>query len=118
MVILLTVLVALVSLGLFLIVLVQNPKGGGLNSAFGGSQTASQLLGAANTTDILERITWGLASALMVLCLTIYIMYKPVNNNSGLNTDVSGVEQPTQAPAAPTDPATAPAPAPAPAGNQ
>ncbi len=117
MVILLTVLVALVSLGLILIVLVQNPKGGGLNSAFGGSQTASQLLGAANTTDILERITWGLASALLVLCLAIYIMFKPTAQMSGSRPDVSNVEQPMQAPTAPADPATAPAPAPAPTGN-
>lgn len=112
MVTLLTALVALVSLGLILIVLIQNPKGGGLNSAFGGSQTASQLLGAANTTDILERITWGLASALLVLCVAIYIMFKPVaSNNDPISPDISNVEQPMQAPSAPTNPTSAPAPA-------
>ena len=46
--------------------LVQNPKGGGLNSEFG---SAVQLGGAKRATDILEKGTWGLAIAIAVICL-------------------------------------------------
>lgn len=52
-----------------LVVLVQNPKGGGLSSAFGGSGGGSQILGAKRTTDFLEKATWVLAVALIVLSL-------------------------------------------------
>lgn len=55
------------------IVLIQNPKGGGLSSNFSSS---SQLLGVQKTGDILEKGTWVLAIALMVLSLAINIIGK------------------------------------------
>jgi preprotein translocase subunit SecG len=82
MILLLTILIALVSLALILIILVQNPKGGGLNSAFGGSQAASNYLGAANATNTLETTTWGLATALLVLCLITGVVFKPSTANA------------------------------------
>ncbi|MEM7101774.1 MAG: preprotein translocase subunit SecG [Bacteroidota bacterium] len=69
MVTVLTILIALDCVLLMGIVLIQNPKGGGLDSTFGGSGGASQVLGAARTTDFIEKLTWGLAIALFVLCL-------------------------------------------------
>ncbi len=66
---LLTVLTALVCILLMGVVLIQNPKGGGLDSTFGGSKSANQMLGAAQTTDVIEKLTWGLAITLFVLCL-------------------------------------------------
>ncbi|MEO1437800.1 MAG: preprotein translocase subunit SecG [Bacteroidota bacterium] len=51
------------------VVLIQNPKGGGLDATFGGSAGANQMFGAAKTTDLIEKITWGLAITLFVLCL-------------------------------------------------
>lgn len=68
MVNLLTILTGLVCLLLMLVVLVQNPKGGGIDSTFGGSQ-ATQMLGASRSTDMIEKITWGLAAALFALCV-------------------------------------------------
>jgi len=50
-----------------LVVLVQNPKGGGLSSSFGGS--GNQIMGAKKTTDFLEKATWTLAIALISLSL-------------------------------------------------
>ena len=44
---------------LILIVMVQNPKGGGLDSSFGN---ANQLGGVAQSTETIEKITWYLAS--------------------------------------------------------
>ena len=51
---------------LTLIVLVQNSKGGGLASTFSSS---NQLLGVRKTADFLEKATWTLVGALVVLCL-------------------------------------------------
>jgi preprotein translocase subunit SecG len=68
MVNLLTILTGLVCLLLMLVVLIQNPKGGGIDSTFGGSQ-ATQMLGASRSTDMIEKITWGLAAALFALCV-------------------------------------------------
>ncbi|WP_258104001.1 preprotein translocase subunit SecG [Marinoscillum sp. MHG1-6] len=54
---------------LILVVLAQNPKGGGLSSQFGGSGS-SQLMGVKKTSDLLEKLTWGFAIALLVLSLS------------------------------------------------
>tara|TARA_B100000427_G_C14945260_1_gene349893 strand:- start:172 stop:450 length:279 start_codon:yes stop_codon:yes gene_type:complete len=46
--------------------MVQNPKGGGLSSAFGGG---NQIMGARKTSDFLEKTTWMLAIILVSLAL-------------------------------------------------
>jgi preprotein translocase subunit SecG len=53
---------------LVLVVLAQNSKGGGLSNQFGGSG-ASNLIGVKKTGDLLERLTWGFAVAIMVFAL-------------------------------------------------
>ncbi len=68
MVTFMTFLIAIVSLLLMAVVLIQNPKGGGVDSTFGG-QSANQMFGAAKSTDFIEKITWGLAIALFALCI-------------------------------------------------
>jgi len=83
------ILTALISVALIFIILVQNPKGGGISSAFGGSQAANQLMGAANATDVLEKITWALAGALLVLCLAVGIWAKGSSTTNGLNIDTT-----------------------------
>ncbi|MFM7401336.1 MAG: preprotein translocase subunit SecG [Bacteroidota bacterium] len=62
-----TVLIAIVSVLLVLVVLMQNSKGGGLDPNFGGQ--AQQLFGAARSTDFIEKATWVLAGLLMLLCV-------------------------------------------------
>lgn len=69
----LTILIALVCVLLMAVVLIQNPKGGGVDSTFGG-QGANQMFGAAKSTDLIEKITWGLAIALFVLCIVTAIV--------------------------------------------
>ncbi len=66
MYILIGALLLIVCVLLILIVMVQNPKGGGLSSSFGGS---NQIMGVQKTTDFLEKATWVLAIALVVLSL-------------------------------------------------
>jgi preprotein translocase subunit SecG len=65
---LITIFIALVCVLLMVAVLIQNPKGGGVDSTFGG-QGANQLFGAAKSTDFIEKLTWGLAIALFALCI-------------------------------------------------
>lgn len=60
------VLIIIVCVLLALIVLIQNPKGGGLDSSF---QSANQIGGVKRTADFLEKSTWSLAIGLFVLCL-------------------------------------------------
>lgn len=64
---------AFVCVLLMLVVLIQNPKGGGIDSTFGGS-SANQMFGAAKSTDFIEKLTWGLAAALFILCIISAIM--------------------------------------------
>ncbi len=63
-----TILIALICALLMVVVLIQNPKGGGVDSTFGG-QSANQMLGAARSTDFIEKLTWGLFVAMVVLCV-------------------------------------------------
>lgn len=63
-----TIIIIVICALLGAVVLIQNPKGGGLNASFGG--VGQQLLGARRSTDIVEKLTWGFAVALIVLCLS------------------------------------------------
>ncbi len=66
----LVVLAIIICLLLVLIVLIQNPKGGGLSSGFAGS---NNIMGVQRTGDFLEKGTWVLTVALMVVVLLINI---------------------------------------------
>lgn len=59
-------LIVIVGVLLGLVILVQNPKGGGLATGFSG---AHQIGGVQRTTDFLEKSTWYLTIVLFVLCL-------------------------------------------------
>ncbi len=74
MVTLLTLLIAIICVLLTLVILIQNPKGGGVDSTFGG-QGANQMFGAARSADFIEKVTWGLAIVLFALCIitAIYV---------------------------------------------
>ena len=67
------ILAIIVAVLLILIVLVQNSKGGGLSSQFGGSG-AQQVIGVKKTTDLLEKVTWGFAIALLALSISSSMM--------------------------------------------
>jgi len=67
MLILFVILVILSCLILGFVVLVQNPKGGGLASSIGGFN--NQFMGVKQTTDVLEKGTWIFAIVVALLCL-------------------------------------------------
>ncbi len=93
---LIVVLILIVSVLLGLIVLVQNSKGGGLVSNFGG---ANQVMGVRQTTDFLEKATWTMAAILVVLCLISSVTI-PKNVKSG-DAFQSEIAKPMEAPMAP-----------------
>lgn len=64
-VVLISIIIVLAVL-LILVILGQNSKGG-VGAAFGGS--ASQIMGVTKTGNILEKATWVLAIAILVLSL-------------------------------------------------
>jgi len=78
-------LIIIAALLLVLVVLAQNSKGGGLSSQFGGGGT-SQVMGVKRTGDLLEKLTWGLAIALLGLSLSTHIFLQENIENPGLNS--------------------------------
>ncbi len=81
----LTILIAINCILLVLVILVQNPKGGGIDSTFGGAG-ASQILGAAQSTDFIEKLTWILAGTLFFLCILTSLL---VTGNAGGAEDLT-----------------------------
>ena len=70
MIIALAILGILVCIFLVLIILIQNPKGGGLASGFSSS---NNIVGVQRTGDILEKSTWGMAIAIMVISVLVNV---------------------------------------------
>jgi len=91
-------LIILASVLLVFFVLIQNPKGGGLNSNFAGS---NNLMGVKRTGDILEKGTWVLVVSIMVIALLINVTM-PANfgsgSGSGLGDQINPTTMPTTAP--------------------
>jgi preprotein translocase subunit SecG len=107
MLVLFGILVILASAVLGLIVLIQNPKGGGLSSSFGGF--GNQLMGVKQTTDVLEKGTWLFAAVVGILCILSPLFIPKAGGSSSVNDDlIKGVAAPRQQTTAPT---TAPMPA-------
>jgi len=89
--------------------MVQNPKGGGLSSSFGGGGT-QQLGGVKKTTDFLDKSTWTLGAILIALILLSNISFRGTGNtNESKALDENAIENtiPADTDTTPTD--TAPA---------
>jgi len=67
------ILILLVCFLLALVVLAQNPKGGGISSQFSAGGAAS-MMGVKRTGDLLEKLTWGFAIGLVVLALGSHML--------------------------------------------
>ena len=125
------VLIVIAAILLALIVLIQESKGGGLASGFAASNA---IMGVRRTTDLIEKFTWGLAIAIVVLSVAssyflptaqdVSVVMKPSttttlpsvpNNNAANPATLPGTAQPT-APAQAETPADA-APQELPAAN-
>src|ERR1700749_1504062 len=101
MTLVLFILIVIVCVILGLIILVQNPKGGGLSGTIAGFN--SQFMGVKQTTDVLEKGTWIFASALAVLCIVSVLFISNVSTNKDnmipkINTSQQGQTASPQAP--------------------
>ena len=106
---LITGIILFVCILLILIVLVQNPKGGGLSSNFSSS---NQFMGVKRTADFVEKATWGFAAALLVLSILATIVPKNVNvqRQSRIQDKLENTAiDPERLPAYPTAPVAKPA---------
>jgi preprotein translocase subunit SecG len=83
------------------IILIQNPKGGGLAGNVGGF--SNQLMGVKQTTDALEKGTWVMALVVGLLCLfsAVFIPKSQSNSNSRVIDKVNTAQPATQQPAPP-----------------
>ena len=105
MTILFLILIILASVLLGIIVLIQNPRGGGLAGTFGGF--GNQIMGVKQTTDVLEKGTWLFAAIIGVLCLisTFFIS----GSSSSVEDRTKTLGTPTQQTTPATNPNNSPA---------
>jgi preprotein translocase subunit SecG len=84
-----------------LIVLVQNSKGGGLAANF---TSAGQTMGIRKTADFLEKSTWTLAAAILILCVvaTATIPHGGDQQKSRIQKQIENTVDPNAVPTLPT----------------
>ncbi|MGQ0737455.1 MAG: preprotein translocase subunit SecG [Bacteroidota bacterium] len=83
------ILVVAASVILGLIVLVQNPKGGGLAGNIAGF--SNQFMGVKQTTDVLEKGTWIFGGVIALLSmLSVIFISKTGSNAAGPATESTG----------------------------
>ncbi|MCF6242330.1 MAG: preprotein translocase subunit SecG [Bacteroidales bacterium] len=100
---LIAILTIIASILMILIVLVQNSKGGGLVSNFSSS---NQIMGVRKTADFLEKATWALAIAILVLSI-VGSMAIPRNIGNQKETILKdNIENAAEMPVVPTVPPT------------
>ena len=104
MIILFLILIVIASAALGFMVLVQNPKGGGLSSNVGGF--SNQLMGVKQTTDVLEKGTWMFAGIIATLAIFSTLFLK---GGATGGTDNSILQKVNTTQSAPAPAATAPA---------
>ncbi|MBD00517.1 MAG: preprotein translocase subunit SecG [Crocinitomicaceae bacterium] len=80
---LLMILSTITAILLIVIVLLQNSKGGGLDSSFGN---VNQLGGVAQSTETIEKATWTLAAVMGFLSLLAAFNFGGGNNE--ISTDI------------------------------
>ena len=81
-------LIIFVAVLLILVVLVQNSKGGGLSSQFGGN-SSNQFMGVQKTNDLLEKVTWTLAISIVLLTMLSNLFISSSDSNiEGLSPNI------------------------------
>jgi preprotein translocase subunit SecG len=82
-----------------LVILVQNPKGGGLAGSIGGFN--NQFMGVKQTNDVLEKGTWLFATIIGILCIISTVFFKggTAASGSGIVPTFNQSSQPATPPA-------------------
>jgi preprotein translocase subunit SecG len=108
MIILFLILILIASLILGFIILVQNPKGGGLSGSIAGFN--NQFMGVKQTNDVLEKGTWIFSILIALLC--VFSTFFMTGDSGSNDTDVLNKINTSQSTSAPARqaPATQPTP--------
>jgi len=87
MFLLISILTVIISIILIFFVVIQNSKGGGLAAGFSSS---NQVMGVRKTTDFLEKATWSLAGAIVVLSIVASLLSQQhsASNDSSIRDDI------------------------------
>ena len=95
------------SILLVIVIMAQNPKGGGLSSTFGGASSAQ--FGVQRTNDFMEKATWTLGAVIIILILISVVatgkpsqapaQQQPAQKEAPANTSAPASQ--SQVPAAP-----------------
>jgi preprotein translocase subunit SecG len=118
------ILVVIASIFMCLVVLIQESKGGGLASGFA---SGNQLMGVRKTTDVIEKLTWALAIAMVVFSVASVYTIPAAGSDASVMESAAVQQQATaptnlpgipatdaqEAPAAPAETPAAPAETPA-----
>ena len=109
MLVLFGILIIVASVILGFIVLIQNPKGGGLSGSLGGF--SNQLMGVKQSTDVMEKGTWVFAAVVGILCM-LSPAFIPKNGSGSSKNDelLKGATTAPQQKAQPVPNTTAPMP--------
>jgi preprotein translocase subunit SecG len=91
MVLLFVILITIASVVLGFIILVQNPKGGGLTGSIAGFST--QFMGVKQTTDVLEKGSWLFAALIGLLCLVSSLF---ISGSGSVEDRTKDIGTPTQ----------------------
>ncbi len=108
MTILFLILIVLACVALGFIILVQNPKGGGLSGTVAGIN--NQFMGVKQTNDVLEKGTWLFTGIIALLCIfSSFFMSTSANNSNMLdrvnpNTSTAPAKQAAPTPVQSTQP--------------
>ena len=70
--------------------MVQNPKGGGLSSTFGGGQ--QQIGGVQKTTDFLDKSTLAIVLGSLILISNVSVI-NDINDSESILIDESTIEE-------------------------
>ena len=103
------VLIALVCVLLMVAILIQNPKGGGLAGSFGGVGT--QVMGAKQSSDVVEKGTWYTVLVLGALVLMHFAISPKSIGGKTEKTRSEKLNMGSQMPVAPAPAANTPPPA-------
>jgi preprotein translocase subunit SecG len=83
-------------------VLIQNSRGGGLATNISSVAQASQIVGDVKATDLIEKITWGLAASLVIFTFAANYFYSSgtttVQTKSKMGDLINNTAAPTTLP--------------------
>ncbi len=88
MTLLFVILIILASAVLGFIILIQNPKGGGLAGTLSG--IGNQFMGVKQTNDVLEKGTWVFTGIIAILCITSTVFISKTGTSGEDKTEKIG----------------------------